>query len=185
MELAPGKHLLAVQAESAVSTGTSPYVEVTNTGGGAAPNLYVLAVGIDAYPGNLALHYAAKDAAVFSRTLPEKGAKLFSKTEVKLIQDRAATREAIEQGLTWLRAKMTAQDVGVVFFSGHGAKDDRDNFYLVTVDVNPNDLAGSLFFGTAAQASPRRNPRPGDRRAGRLSFRGSRHGACAAVRRTT
>jgi len=149
VDLPPGKHVLAVQAESAVSKGTSPYVEVTNTvGADQLPNLYVLAVGINDYPGALQLSYAAKDADVITRTLGENGARLFHKTEVKLLKDRQATRKDIEQGLAWLQSRMTARDVGMVFFSGHGATDEAGSFYLVPVDVNVHDLPGSCLSGT-------------------------------------
>lgn len=148
--LPPGKHVLAVQAETAASKGLSPPVEVMNTGAAAAaPNLYVVAVGINAYPGDLKLNYAAPDAEAISRAFKEQaGSKAFNTVEVKLLRDREGTRREIEQALDWLKSKMASQDVGVFFFSGHGDKDDRGNFYLIPVDVNLKDIPGSCTSGT-------------------------------------
>jgi uncharacterized protein (TIGR03067 family) len=149
VELAPGKHLFTVQAESAVSQGLSPVVEVTNTAGSATlPNLYVVAAGVNAYPGALKLRYAAPDAEAITQALSgQTQSKLFRKVEVKLLRDQQASRRGIEEGLAWLKSKMTPEEVGVFFFSGHGARDDSDNFYLIPVDVNPKDLAKSCISG--------------------------------------
>lgn len=147
VELAPGKHVLTVQAESAVSKGLSPFVEVTNTSGAAEqPNLYVLAVGINDYPGELRLKYAAPDADAITKALSDKGARVFRNVEVKVIKDRDATRQGIERGLGWLKEKMTPRDVGMLFFSGHGDR-SGNNFYLIPVDINPADVPGSCVSG--------------------------------------
>jgi len=50
------------------------------------------------------------------------------------------------QGLAWLQKVMTPRDVAVISFSGHGARDDDGNFFLVPVDVQVND-PGTLFSG--------------------------------------
>lgn len=149
VELPLGLHNLSVLAESAVSRTVSQPVEVTIAGGSAddRPNLYVLAVGINDYPGDLKLDFAVPDADAITQSLKEKSGPLYRKIEVKLIKDKQATRRAIEQGLAWLGSKMTHQDVGVVFFSGHGDKDDDGNFFLISVDVNPRNLAGSCVAG--------------------------------------
>jgi uncharacterized caspase-like protein len=41
---------------------------------------------------------------------------------------------------------MTARDVGLFYFSGHGTKDDDNNFYLCTVDVG-RDLKKTCVSG--------------------------------------
>jgi WD40 repeat protein len=148
IDVPPGVHLLSVLAENAVSRSVAPAVEVTVAGKSAGlPNLYVLAVGIDDYPGDLKLRYAAGDADAIGRVLQAQQGKVFGKVEVKLIKDRQATRQGIEQGLTWLAGKMTSGDVGVVSFSGHGDRDERGNFFLIPVDVNARDVAGSCVSG--------------------------------------
>lgn len=149
IELAPGKHTLVVQAETAVSKGLSSFVEVTRTGGSNTdrPSLYVLAVGVSAYPGNLRLNYAAADAEILVGALRARGGQVFQKIDVKLLQDRQATRRSILEGLNWLGSVMTPRDVAIVYFSGHGARDQEGNFYLVPVDANLSDLASSGVSG--------------------------------------
>jgi WD40 repeat protein len=136
-ELTPGRHVLNVLAESAVSKALSPPVEVdcTVADEGERPNLFILAAGVSAYPGKLRLNYAAADADAITRTLRDKGKRVFGQIEVKLLTDREATKDNIIAGLRWLGSKMTARDVGIVFFSGHGATDPDGNLYLVPVDV--------------------------------------------------
>jgi hypothetical protein len=139
VSLPPGKHVLHVQAESAVSRGLSPPVELEQIAGEQKlPNLFVLAIGVNEYPGRMKLHYASTDAQSIAKVLREKTKGVFGTVEIKLILDKEATREHIMQGLDWLGAKMTARDVGIFFFSGHGGKDDDDNFHLVPVDVGRN-----------------------------------------------
>jgi uncharacterized caspase-like protein len=117
----------------------SPVAVVTRGGAEALPNLYVLAVGVSAYPGNMKLNYAASDALLLTRTLQEKSRKVFTTIEMKVLTDKQATKQNIREGLDWLKSKMTAKDVGIVFFSGHGGRDeDTGKFYLIPVDVGPN-----------------------------------------------
>jgi hypothetical protein len=138
--LEPGEHALAVQAESKVSKAVSEPVEVIVDRAVQLPSLYVLSIGIAAYPGNLRLNYTAKDAEALARVLQAHSKALFRKIEVKLLTDQKATRAEMSQGLTWLKQQMTQNDVGVVFFSGHGQKDIEGSLYLLPVDVDPNDL---------------------------------------------
>lgn len=153
--LEPGRHTLAVVAESAVSKGTSESIEVSYGARAVVrddnrrneserqallPSLYVLAVGISDYPDSLKLNYAAKDAQAFADTCERHSARLYKKVEVKLITDQNATRRNVLGGLTWLRKQMTQNDVGIVFFAGHGGKDADGSLFLFPVDVDPEDL---------------------------------------------
>jgi len=139
LELSPGPHQLAVLAESAVSRALSPPVAVSVAARGPAselPALYVLAVGINEYPEQLRLSFAAPDAEAITKALKQGGSKAFRTVEVKLLKDRQASKQGIEQALGWLGSKMTPQDVGVFFYSGHGDRDDAGNFYLVPADID-------------------------------------------------
>jgi WD40 repeat protein len=155
VKLEPGAHTLAVQAESAVSKAVSEPVEVFSGARGVArtgtasdpavqkqtlPSLYVLAIGISEYPGPLKLNYAAKDAEAIAKTYSKNSLVLFNKVEAKLLTDQQATRRDILQGLTWLRRQMTQNDVAVISFAGHGAKDSDGTFYLLPIDGDLDDL---------------------------------------------
>jgi WD40 repeat protein len=145
--LTPGKHTLIAQAECAVSKGLSAPVEVEQAlGQKRVPNLYLLAAGINDYPGQLRLHYAATDAARFAKVLTEKTKGVFGNVEIKLVLDKEATKDGLLEGLNWLGTKMTPFDVGIFFFSGHGGKDEDDIFHLVPVDVG-RDLASTGLAG--------------------------------------
>jgi len=152
---------LAVQAESSVSRALSAPVQVVFGRGVARedaagqdvtpklelPSLYVLAVGVSEYPGNLKLNYAADDAKALAEVYQEHSKSLYRRVEVKLMVDNDATRRNILQGLTWLRKQMTQNDVAVVFFAGHGAKDHDGTFYLLPVDVDTEDLLSTAVPG--------------------------------------
>ncbi|AWM36951.1 hypothetical protein C1280_07915 [Gemmata obscuriglobus] len=153
VELPPGLYNLAVVAESAVSRAVSPPVGVQVGGptGDERPTLYLLAVGISDYPGPMKLNYAAADADALARAFKAHGKGAFRAVEVKLIRNKEATRGAIEQGLGWLSGKMTHRDVGVVFFSGHGGRDEKGNLFLITADVDPKNIAGTCLPGDAVK----------------------------------
>ena len=179
-KLDPGAHSLAVQAESSVSRALSEPVEVVFGRGVARedaggqdvtakvqlPSLYVLAVGVSDYPGNMKLNYAADDAKALAEVYQEHSKALYRRVEVKLIVDKGATRRNILQGLTWLRKQMTQNDVAVISFAGHGAKDQDGTFYLLPVDVDMDDLLSTAVPGdqikrTLASRSHVADGRPG------------------------
>jgi uncharacterized caspase-like protein len=99
----------------------------------AAPTdrLFVLAVGINAYPGKNRLHFAVKDARDIADSFRQKGRGVFRQVEVKLLTDAQAHRQGILDGLEWLRREVTAQDLAIVFYSGHGARLPGTGFFLV------------------------------------------------------
>ena len=146
--LDPGRHKLTVLADSAVSQGTSEGVEVVYVGGASdeqvqLPKLYVVAVGVAEYPGDLRLNYAAKDAEALGSALKLHGKPLFREIEVQLITDQQATRSAMLKGLTWLRGQMTQNDYGIFFFAGHGDLDNDGTLYFLPVDADSKDLLSS------------------------------------------
>ena len=146
--LPPGPHSLAVLAESAVSKGMSAPVVVTRAGKEELPNLYIVAAGVSDYPGDMKLNFAASDAVLLTSTLAKHAKGIFGIVEVKTMTDKEATKKAMLEGLDWLRAKMTAKDVGIFSFSGHGGRDPRTGqFFLVPVDVSESDVVGSCMSG--------------------------------------
>jgi uncharacterized caspase-like protein len=98
---------------------------------------------VSAYPDDLKLNFAAKDAQVIEKVLRDKSSALFRRVETKLLTDAGATRQQIMQGLTWLRREMTQQDVAVLFFSGHGMNDSDGSYYLLPQNVDRENLLGT------------------------------------------
>ncbi len=137
VRLDPGRHRLAVVAESDVSNGQSDEIEVIYEEQRAAePRLYALLVGVADYEDeSLRLKYAADDAELLERVLRDKAAKAFAGVEVQRFVDRKATKEAFFDGLKWLKDSMKPQDVGIIFFSGHGDRDDDGIFYMLPAEV--------------------------------------------------
>ncbi len=154
-----GQHELVVQADSTGSKGISqPIVIARTTRGfkakpgatekGPMPSLFVLAVGIADYPGELRLNYPADDAKEFAKTLHDFGKPLFKDIQTKVLTDKEATRISILEGLKWLRREATQHDYSVVFFAGHGERDtDSGSYYLLPHDVNPKFVAASGCSG--------------------------------------
>jgi uncharacterized caspase-like protein len=160
--LSPGSHTISVQAKTAVSDAVSPVVPVSfvsaqqppkpnSKPATEVPNLYVLAIGVAEYPGSLSLNYAGLDAQAVDRVFREHGGKL-REVKTNVLVDQNATRANIMKGLQWLKREMTQRDVGVIFFSGHGMKDQAGDFYLLPVDGDPKDL-----FSTAVPGSQLRD----------------------------
>lgn len=147
VRLGPGKHRLAVKAETKDNEGISEEIEVEYAEAAAdkeeLPTMYVLAAGVSEYPGTLKLKYAAKDASDFEGLLRKVCKPLFKRVEVRLLADAKATRREVLAGLTWLRKEMTQKDVAIVFFSGHGVSDADGSLYLAPVDIDKEDLVGT------------------------------------------
>ena len=150
--LTPGPHSFAVIAETTVSKGMTKAGIVTRAGEVPKPNLYVLTMGVSAYPGDMKLRYAASDARLLAKAFQEKSKGVFGTIEVKVLTDADATKKGIQQAMDWMKSKMTAKDVGIVSFSGHGTRDPLGRFYLVPVDVSEDDPAGTCFSGDEFKA---------------------------------
>ncbi len=149
VDLLPGKHTVTVMAESPVSKGLSPAVEVFRGGGKneELPTLYVVAAGISAYPGKLALEYAHKDAIVLEQTLRQRFQGVFRSVETKLLTNHQATKKNILEGLAWLEKVMTPRDVAIVFLAGHGTRDPFGQFFYIPVDLDLNNVEASCVSG--------------------------------------
>jgi len=106
----------------------------------AQPKLYILAIGISAYPSPWTLHMAAPDAGGFVDAMKRQNGKLYRDVEVRLLTDAGATRDAILDGLEWIQGKTTEHDVAAVFLSGHGDNDAHGTYYFMPVDFNPDSL---------------------------------------------
>ena len=152
VRLDPGRHRLAVVAESDVSNGvSSERVVIYDQQRAEPPRLYALLVGVADYEDeSLRLKYAADDAELLERVLRDKADKAFAGVEVKRLVDRQATKEAFLEGLRWLKDATKPQDVGIIFFSGHGHRDVDGIFYMLPAEVKRRSIDatgvdGALF----------------------------------------
>jgi WD40 repeat protein len=143
--LTPGKHRLAVRAESAVSNALSDEIEVNVIAPDPAeqvkrPTLYILSIGISDYPADLKLNYAAKDAQTLVKTFQSHSKSLYETIVVKELIDRAATQREILLGISWLKKQPTQNDVAVLFFAGHGDLAADGSMYLLPADIDLDNL---------------------------------------------
>jgi uncharacterized caspase-like protein len=159
--LPPGKHQVTVLARGADTLAGSDPADVASTAppGQAAAKLHLLVAGVSMYKNNdkgddnkgLNLTYAAKDAAEVSAVLAEHCAngKLFSPGESKLLQNQEATKEAILDELKKLTdgKKVNSGDLVIVYFSGHGERDDAGKLYLLTHETDRGKLATTTLPG--------------------------------------
>jgi WD40 repeat protein len=163
---APGRHQLVVRADSKASRGISKPVEIVCTAPGTREasrdirphrsaaatdgevrgNLFVLAIGINAYPEQWKLRFAARDAEALAQLFGEKTPALFEKTEIRKLLDGAATRAAILQNLTWLMNTMDTNDVAIVSFAGHGVQ-DSNLYFLLPVDFDHQRIPDTSVGG--------------------------------------
>lgn len=97
------------------------------------PRLYALVVGVAKYESARVppLDFPAKDARDFARALRTQSGQLYRAVDVRLLTDEKATRESIIDGMDWLRREVTANDIAVVFFAGHGVNDSISQYYFL------------------------------------------------------
>jgi hypothetical protein len=145
--LTPGTHTLRALARSAVSMNLSDDLDITYAEPAPRPTLFVLAVGINAYKDrNLLLNCAVNDATELERTFASKSQPLFD-VKAKVLCDEAATQDGVLAGLRWLKESMKPHDLAVVFYAGHGDKDEKGRFYLLPQDVDVQKLAQTAVSG--------------------------------------
>lgn len=150
--LPPGEAEIALIAESQGAVGEPDFARLqerlaapavaTAGSGQVKPKLYALVIGVGAYRHEKisALDFPAKDARDFANALKSQRGKLYRDVEVRLLEDAAATREAVIDGLDWLRKQVTANDLAVLFMAGHGVNDSANRYYFVPVNADPTRL---------------------------------------------
>ncbi len=113
-------------------------------------------MGVSTYQdAELRLDLAAKDALDFGAAWNDQRGRLYSGVEVRTLTDAQATKGNILDGLEWIQRQMTAHDVAVMFFAGHGINDPTGVFYFLPVDADLEELKRT---GIPNRISPPRWP---------------------------
>jgi WD40 repeat protein len=117
--------------------------------------MYALLVGVGRYKDSQIkqLKWAAQDARDMNTLLERQRGKLYRDVEVRLLTEEDATRDAVIDGLEWLKRSTLKGDVAILFMSGHGATDERANYYFVPHDAELDTEAG-LFLPKRSRAVP-------------------------------
>lgn len=156
LEIPPEDTDIRIVAENRYGASVPTVIRVNYTGpkpGAAQGNLYVLAAGVSRYDNpdyNLGL--PAKDARDFVDTLLRQRGAQYAEVKVRLLQDKDASRNALEEGLAWLRQSMTPRDTAIVFLAGHGIN-DGPTYYYMTRDANLQQLPQTALPFTSIRST--------------------------------
>lgn len=140
--LTSGENKIKVKAFNTQRTEAIP-AEITLNYSGAktSSNMYILAVGINAYTNpRYSLNYAVNDANGFVDALKAGASSIFSSISTTIINDAQATRAGILTAIEQIKSKIKPEDVFVFYYAGHGvmsggSSTDNSDFYLVPADV--------------------------------------------------
>ncbi len=141
LDLASSDNVIEVSAENGQglvqSLAARVTVKVDEKALKGAPDLYILALGVDDYKEvKRRLQFAVADAKGLSTALATAG-KDFYRTEPKvmLLRDNEVTGDRLDHAFDQLGAKVRATDVFVLFMAGHG-KTVGGDYYFLPRDIN-------------------------------------------------
>lgn len=139
------------RGEAGNETGAQAFVTAQD------PDIYILCIGTSRYEGQgLALKYPDKDAQYMKQALEAVGNRLFGATgTVKAfllntdpaVTDKTPTRDNIRATIREIARQAKAEDVLVLYFSGHGVAfgaGEEASFYYLTKDVVTMDLSDPI-----------------------------------------
>ncbi len=114
--------------------------------GGNKRRVHVLAVGVDQYadPDIPDLKLAGHDATRFAKAVGAIGQDVAVASE-RILGDADGTRAGVLAALKQTIAETAKGETIVLFFAGHGIRDDDGTYYLATSDTNLDDMAGSAL----------------------------------------
>jgi Caspase domain/WD domain, G-beta repeat len=147
VELRPGENTIRVIAKAGGTTGPSDPVKVTYMSRDRIEvRLRILAIGVDKYKlaqdagGYKELRKAADGARKVGEAFARYGGGLYSEVlPPKVLIDQEATKDNILDALDQFTHEMAKDDVGVIFYAGHGDK-SNDRLYLTTHDTDKTHL---------------------------------------------
>jgi len=156
--LAPGENRVRVEVSTGAALGVAEtFVDVALSGSGqpAAGNLYVLAIGVNEFPGlrDANLAYAARDAEALAAVFASLGPGTFRRVSTRTLSDLGEVKPDRAQILHALDSFADARedDTVVLFLASHGVSDASGNYFFVPRDARPEDVA-AVVHGGAAEA---------------------------------
>ncbi|MEA3207972.1 MAG: hypothetical protein QOE70_1029 [Chthoniobacter sp.] len=138
IELASGNNKITVWARDAKGlTSSRVSVNVTlTTPAQKLPTLYVLAVGINQYLGDIRpLTLAKKDALDIARVFTENAGRTFAEVKTMPLLDHLATRRGILDARSFF-AEAGVEDQVVIFMSAHGVLDAESEYRFCSADTD-------------------------------------------------
>jgi len=117
----------------------------------------LIGVGTSSYP-DWSLPVTVRDVKALRAVLVDPSLCSYPTEHVRLLHNGDATRDAIIDGLRWLKAKAAADTEAtiVVYYSGHGwINQATGEYYLLPHDVKPFDIPASALAATTFIAALR------------------------------
>ncbi len=143
----PGRNRIEAIAWNASRVKSEPAIAVitVETDQRMAPNLYVLAVGIDQYaPAFPNLTFSSVDAQRLADQLALQEGGMYTRVYNTILMNGQATRDGILKALDAFPG-MRSEDILVLFFSGHGVRSldakGRLQYYFVTSGATRKQVA--------------------------------------------
>jgi WD40 repeat protein len=152
LDIPAGNHELKLLARGEESSAVSePLILKGPKTAGQQPVLHRLCIGVDKYAlAALNLTAAAKDATDVFAALEKHCVgteNRFGAARGVLLTDSQATRQAVGKAIVDIRKVAKPGDLVVVFFAGHGIK-QQDDYYLLTHEADPSEsLKGKSLSG--------------------------------------
>ncbi|HIW98039.1 MAG TPA: WG repeat-containing protein [Candidatus Tidjanibacter gallistercoris] len=152
LKLSPkeGQRRIQLIAKDSRGLNSEPvYLTLQYTGQQLKPALHLLAVGVGQYddPNIADLDHAAKDAKDVARAIAEANpAGYRSIEEPILLTDAQATAVNLKTALMQLAGSVRQDDVAVLYFSGHGAQEHDETYFLSSDAVAGNLYATAVNF---------------------------------------
>lgn len=115
-----------------VDVTTHRQLPVGNSNNNQFEHGYALIIGIDQYANpRLSVPAVAKDVVALYATLTHPQRCGYKPGNVRLLTGAAATKKAIEEGLSWLNNKVSADSnaTAIIYLSGQVLDDDGDDCY--------------------------------------------------------
>ena len=146
LTLPPGAHQVALKAESGRSIGLSELVPVVVEPQQAAPpRLFVMSIGVSANQrAELNRPFSSADAQGIAGAFTKPPSKDFGDVQVRITTDLQVSRFNFDEGFQWLQQNMTANDIGIVYYSGQALRDSNDAIYFQHQESRPGDPAAGM-----------------------------------------
>ncbi|WP_242063036.1 caspase, EACC1-associated type [Nostoc sp. FACHB-145] len=110
-----------------------------------------LLIGVSEYEPELnPLPAAVKDIKAMQRVLQHPDIGGFAEADIKILEN--PQRQVMEEAIETLFSERNKDDMVLLYFSGHGIKDDRGRLFLTTSETRKNSK-GELIRATATAAS--------------------------------
>jgi hypothetical protein len=149
ISLSPGKNKIVIEAFDAKGFSGAKTIEVelqkSDVVDATARGInYFLGIGIDDYKVWPQLFNAKNDVTSFSNLLAEKFG--YNTADVRLLLDTAATRKNIIKQIRSFLTKVKPNDNVVIYFSGHGNKDQLadGDYYFIPYDGDADDVSSDV-----------------------------------------